>query len=101
MVIIVITAHSAGCGRPLSGRQARGRPARPPPRTRLPAKCSSRSTWRRPTPPGRAELLAVAERAEQVALALRRAGQDHDAAAELLATAAALATPAQRSTTLP
>jgi len=86
-----MTVLCVGCGRPLPQRSARGRPAR----YHGPA-CRQRARRaRRGADPGAAALLAVAARAEQAALALRRAvatGQDHDAAAaELLAAATALA----------
>jgi len=87
-----MTVLCVGCGRSLPERKARGRPAR----YHGPA-CRQRARRARlGVDLGRAELLAVAERAERAALALRRAltaGMDHDeATAELLAAAATLAT---------
>lgn len=86
-----MTVLCVGCGQSLPERAARGRPAR----YHGPA-CRQRARRTRlDLDPGRAALLAVAERAEHAAIALRRAvttGQDHDAAtAELIATATALA----------
>ena len=87
-----MTLLCVGCGRPLPVGRARGRPAR----YHGPA-CRQRARRARlGVDPGRAQLLAVAQRAEHAALALRRAvtlGEDHDAAvAEWLAAADALAT---------
>jgi len=88
----VVTVLCAGCSRPLSERQgarAAWLATTHPPAGNAPAALGL------PRPTGRAELLVVAERAEQApwrCAGAVAAGQDHDATvAELLATAAALA----------
>jgi hypothetical protein len=86
--VVAMTASCGGCGKPLSAGSGVGRPARYHGPT-----CRQRARRARlAVDPERAALLAVADRAEHAALALRRAltsGQDPDSAAGELMTAVA------------